>query len=130
MNMSQWGKGACRHQFTISMFNVLCMLSSAVGPLCQFVESRQKSWQQPGLFVDFHGIALASNSIRWNQILVPETSFGEERYPDGALSLHYLVILFRKPLYMHMCYMFVLALCYMLSRIFCIRFPYSTLSGS
>jgi hypothetical protein len=34
-----------------------------------FVENSLLSWQQPGLFVDFSGTPLASNSIGYNMVL-------------------------------------------------------------
>lgn len=50
------------------------------------MESNLKSWQQFGLFGNYHGTVLANNSIRCNSILVLEASFVDKREPDGNLS--------------------------------------------
>ena len=80
-------KFLCRHQRDPSMSNELCgCCLSPIGPCCQFVESNLLSWQQPGLFGDFNGTALANNLIGCDPILVLEASFGDKRWPDETPS--------------------------------------------
>ena len=65
---------------------IVCVLSSAVGPGRQFVESNLLPWQHSG-FGDFCGSPLANRTIGYssNPVLVPEALFDDERWPVGTL---------------------------------------------
>lgn len=54
--------------FSPSAINHVGVVLGSVARL-QFVERNPLSWQQPGLFGDFHGTPLANNSVECNPVL-------------------------------------------------------------
>jgi hypothetical protein len=50
-------------------------------PFFYFTESNLLSWQQPGLFRDFHRTPLVNNSIGCNPVPVLEALFDDKRWP-------------------------------------------------
>lgn len=70
-------KVLCSPQLDLFMFSELCVCFLHQWG-CQCVEHNLLSWQQPGLFGDFHGTPLASNSTEldvthysyWNRLTV------------------------------------------------------------
>lgn len=68
------GEGSRRTDSTSPCSVSHVLLSSAVGPYCQFVEEKQWLWKEPGLFRGSHGAPSANNLIRYYPFLAPEAS--------------------------------------------------------
>lgn len=66
---------------------IVWVLSSAMGPHCQFSESNLFSLQQLGLSGDCPGASLASNSTEWNALLVLEVSFDDKKWQESLGTL-------------------------------------------
>ena len=57
-----------------------------MGPCHLFAESNLLSFQQPGLFTDFHGTPLAKNSGGYKPVPELETSSDEKTWPPEVLA--------------------------------------------
>lgn len=62
------------------------MVLLAMCPCFLFLGNNLHFWQQSGLFRETNGPPFSNNSIRYNQVLVFETSFGNKECALGIVS--------------------------------------------
>lgn len=106
-------KVLCSPQLDLFMFSELCVCFLHQWG-CQCVEHNLLSWQQPGLFGDFHGTPLANDSTGCHPVLALKAYFGDKRQTVETPSLLLFLDFIR------------IAFIYILGSLHCTGFPYHT----
>jgi hypothetical protein len=94
-------KTLCKHHLNFSIFkeltrySILTVLSSAMGPCCQFMESNLHSCQGFRLFEVSHTTPLANNWIWCNPFLVLDISYGDNRGSVSPIIRQFHLYLFQ-----------------------------------